>query len=274
MNYFCINQNNLVNKFIPKHIKNALFFILVGAFSFSLNAQNVGINTTGAAPVASAILDLNTGNAGNVGFLAPQASLVSNTDVATIPAPATGLLVYNTNAAMVGGSGVGYYYWNGATWISGVGAGNFIFNQTTVQAGANFNIAQNGVIGGTLNVTGLSTLGAITTVGVASINGSGANTTTIGNGTNALSEFGIVTINNNNGAATTGIGTGSTTGNVSIGGASNNVLLPKYTTDNEVLYTSGGNGTITATPASTAAKQVLMTTLAGRGAYISVTWRT
>src|SRR5580704_717412 len=78
----------------------------------SLKAQNVAINTTGAIANASAILDLNTGNSGHVGFLAPQASLVSNVDVATIPAPATGLMVYNTNAAMTLGSGTGYYFWD------------------------------------------------------------------------------------------------------------------------------------------------------------------
>ena len=29
---------------------------------------------------------------------------------------ATGLLIYNTNAAITGGSGVGYYYFNGTQW--------------------------------------------------------------------------------------------------------------------------------------------------------------
>ena len=93
-----------------------LFFPLLFALS-ATTAQNVAINTSGSAANASAILDLNTGNAGNVGFLAPQAALVSITDVATIPAPATGLIVYNTNAAMTNGSGTGYYFWNGTDWI-------------------------------------------------------------------------------------------------------------------------------------------------------------
>ncbi len=237
-------------------MRNIHLLVLSFCFIFFINvnplkAQNVAINTTGAVANASAILDLNTGNTGHVGFLAPQASLASIVDVATIPAPATGLIVYNTNAAIFAGSGVGYYYWTGAKWVylnnSGTLNSSYIFNQTVAQAGANFNIAQNGVIGGTFKVTGLSTLGAITSLGAASINGSGAATTTIGNGTVALMENGNITLNDNNGPATTNIGTGTTTGSVSIGGASNNILFPRYTTNSEVLYTSLGNGTITAT---------------------------
>ncbi len=77
------------------------------------NAQNVGINTTGATPSASAMLDIS---ATNKGVLIPRVHLNSTTDIATIPNPATSLLVYNTNTSMTGGS-VGFYYWNGTGWI-------------------------------------------------------------------------------------------------------------------------------------------------------------
>jgi trimeric autotransporter adhesin len=107
---------------------------LLGLFVFSafaVNSQNVGINLLGLTPTASAILDLKTGDA-NLGFLAPQASLVSNVDVATIAAPATGLIVYNTNAGMTNGNGVGYYYYTGAKWVVMSGpVGNWLLTGNT-----------------------------------------------------------------------------------------------------------------------------------------------
>jgi len=85
-------------------------FIFVGLVGVS--AQNIGINSTGATPHISAGLDVDYPNKG---LLIPRVSLTSTTDVATIPTPATSLLVYNTNAGMTGGS-IGYWYWNGAVW--------------------------------------------------------------------------------------------------------------------------------------------------------------
>lgn len=94
--------------------KLLLFLILfAGSYSFTI-AQNVGINATGTPGAASAGLDVNFTDKG---VLIPRISLVSNTDVVTIPSPAVSLLVYNTNAAMVNGNGLGFYYWNGTNWI-------------------------------------------------------------------------------------------------------------------------------------------------------------
>lgn len=92
-----------------KNIISAIAVILLvnGAF-----AQNVGIGTN--APATSAKLDITSTNSG---LLVPRIPLISTTDVATIPAPATSVLVYNTNAGMTNGSGVGYYYWTGTAWI-------------------------------------------------------------------------------------------------------------------------------------------------------------
>ncbi|MBW6482179.1 MAG: tail fiber domain-containing protein [Vicingaceae bacterium] len=94
-------------------------FLALGLISFTAIgfAQNVGINTTGALPNASAGLDVNFTNKG---LLVPRVTLTSTTDVVTIPAPATSLLVYNTNAAMTGGA-VGYWYWDGAAWVQALG---------------------------------------------------------------------------------------------------------------------------------------------------------
>jgi hypothetical protein len=87
------------------------FTFLLTFWSFG---QNVGINSTGTTPHASAGLDVNFSDKG---VLIPRVALVSNTDVVTIPSPETSLLVYNTNAAMVNGAGLGFYYWDGSQWI-------------------------------------------------------------------------------------------------------------------------------------------------------------
>ena len=85
----------------------SVFFLTTG-----LQAQ-VGIGTT--TPDASSILDIN---ATDKGVLIPQVSLsdVSDTMLDGLNTAATGLLIYNTNAGTVGGSGVGYYYFNGSIW--------------------------------------------------------------------------------------------------------------------------------------------------------------
>lgn len=95
-------------------LKTCLFLICFQLFHDNMKAQSLAINTTGASAHASAILDVN---GLNKGLLIPRISLTNINDVATIAGPATSLLVYNTNAAIIGGSGLGYYYFNGANWI-------------------------------------------------------------------------------------------------------------------------------------------------------------
>lgn len=103
-----------------------LVTVLLATYSF---AQNVGIGTN--LPNSSAKLDITSTNSG---LLIPRVALTSITDVATIVSPATSLLVYNTNAAMTGGS-VGYFYWNGAIWIKLITSAS----STNVQNGINLN---------------------------------------------------------------------------------------------------------------------------------------
>ncbi len=80
----------------------------------SISAQNVGVNSTGALPHASAGLDVDYSNRG---VLIPRVSLVAVNNPAPITGPANSLLVFNTNASITGGCGVGYYYWNGTQWV-------------------------------------------------------------------------------------------------------------------------------------------------------------
>jgi hypothetical protein len=91
-------------------IKCILFALSFVAVLQTTTAQNVGINSTGAAPDNSAMLDIV---ATNKGLLIPRVSLSSTTDNVTVPTPTTSLLIYNTNASITNGNGEGYYYNSG-----------------------------------------------------------------------------------------------------------------------------------------------------------------
>lgn len=97
--------------------RNILFLSLfISSTSFS---QNVGINSTGAAPVTSAALDVDMANKG---ILIPRVALTTTTAFAPVTGTATtSLLVYNTATAGVAPNNVvpGYYYWDNTLtrWI-------------------------------------------------------------------------------------------------------------------------------------------------------------
>ncbi len=87
--------------------------LIVFLFGTMLHAQ-VGINTT--SPDASSMLDIS---ATNKGVLVPRVSL-TNVTLTTLDGTntaATGLLIWNTNATTTGGSGVGFYFYNGTQWM-------------------------------------------------------------------------------------------------------------------------------------------------------------
>jgi len=99
----------------------------MGLGTASVKAQvRIGGNS---APNTAAALDLNATDAinnGTKGLALPRVSLSSNTAQLTSGVTnLTGMLVYNTNASMTGGSGVGIYYWNGSNWIY-VSTGSFV----------------------------------------------------------------------------------------------------------------------------------------------------
>ena len=85
-------------------------------------AQNVAINGNGAAPDASAILDLDVSSAvfaTKKGLLIPRIALTAANVAAPVTAPATSLLIYNTATAGAAPNNVtpGFYYWDGANWV-------------------------------------------------------------------------------------------------------------------------------------------------------------
>lgn len=113
-----------------------LFLILCTQTSFFLSAQNIGIGTATPDPSAKLhIVDVNRG------LLVPKISIVDISFPNPVTAPATGLLVWNTNATVVGGSGTGFYYWNGTEWVAlGTGSSNAweLMGNTGTTNGVNF----------------------------------------------------------------------------------------------------------------------------------------
>lgn len=98
-------------------MKSAIYIVLVLCLLLTATfAQNVGVNSTGAAPDASSVLDVSSTDKG---FLIPRVMLTATNVAAPITTPAISLLVYNTNTAGSGSTAVspGFYYWDGLKWI-------------------------------------------------------------------------------------------------------------------------------------------------------------
>ena len=77
---------------------------LIFLFSCSIAKAQVAINTTGANPDNSAMLDITSTTKG---LLTPRMATAARMAIA---APATGLLVYDTDLSL-------FYYYNGASWM-------------------------------------------------------------------------------------------------------------------------------------------------------------
>ena len=72
-------------------MKKLYLIIVIGLLTQTGFTQNVGINSTGAAPAASAMLDVSSTTSG---FLAPRMTSAQRTAIA---APDNGLMVYDTD---------------------------------------------------------------------------------------------------------------------------------------------------------------------------------
>ena len=124
------------NYIISSALTLSLFFVTI---INNAQAQNIGINATGATPNISAGLDIDFNNKG---LLVPRVALTGANVAGPITSPATSLLVYNTMNAGAGANIVtpGYYYWNGSRWIrfsTGGAAWELTGNAGTVD-GTNF----------------------------------------------------------------------------------------------------------------------------------------
>ncbi|MCX7863389.1 MAG: hypothetical protein N2449_10390 [Bacteroidales bacterium] len=83
------------------------YLLLAFAIFVQVSFAQISINNTGNNPHPSAALDIDFSN---LGLLIPRVNLQSVSDNTTITSPETSLLVFNKNASMTGGQGVGYYY--------------------------------------------------------------------------------------------------------------------------------------------------------------------
>lgn len=96
------------------------FLSLSSAFlTLTVEAQNIGINSTGALPAPSAILDVSAAPSNDKGLLVPRIPLLATNSASPVTSPATSLLVYNTASASSGTTAVspGFYYWDASKWI-------------------------------------------------------------------------------------------------------------------------------------------------------------
>ena len=102
-----------------------LFLVILGAANVSAQVRIGGDEE----PNAAAVLDLNVddSNDGTKGLALPRVNLASNKDKLVYSDLLEGMLVYNTNAGMTGGNGVGVYYWDGSEWVK---------NMVTINNGA------------------------------------------------------------------------------------------------------------------------------------------
>ncbi|MBI2966927.1 MAG: tail fiber domain-containing protein [Bacteroidetes bacterium] len=107
--------------------KTYFFFAIFVLFRFSLIAQNIGINLTGASPDASSGLDVSFTDKG---VLVPRIALTQTSSASPVTSPATSLLIYNI--ASVNDVNPGYYYWDGSKWVRILNSsGNFCSSAAT-----------------------------------------------------------------------------------------------------------------------------------------------
>ncbi len=158
-------------------MKNILIPVLL-LNTLILQAQNIGVNATGIAPDASAMLDVSSADKG---LLIPRIAL-TGTNVATpVTAPATSLMVYNTATAGTGATSVtpGFYYWDGTEWVK-------VISGNTVSTTDDQNL-----IGATLTGTNLQIdieNGSSAIVNLAALqDGTGTDSQTLGLSGNTLS---------------------------------------------------------------------------------------
>ncbi len=226
-----------------------VFLIFV---SLSGSAQNIAINNDASAPHPSAMLDINHPYKG---LLVPRVALTGTTDVLTIVAPATSLLIYNIQS--IADVTPGYYYWSSTAWLrlasgtlSGTGwlhtgnAGtvdgtNFIGTTDNIPFNIRVNNQKAGRIDNTLNNTFLGYLAG------------NANTT----GTNITANGAFALYSNTIGNSNTGNGASALTSNTT---GSNNTangvdaLRSNTTGDNNTASGTGALSSNTAESNNTA----------------------
>ena len=98
-----------------KFLTATLLFLMATLLS---HAQNIGINTDGTSPHASAILDVKSTTKG---ILIPRMTMAQRNAIST---PAAGLMIYQTDNTP------GFYFFDGATWSGMSGSTNNAWSMT------------------------------------------------------------------------------------------------------------------------------------------------
>lgn len=149
---------------MKKLILRALQIYLIAAAA-PAEAQNVGINETGALPAGSAMLDVS---ATNKGLLVPR---LSRAQKFLIPAPANGLLIYQTDDT------VGFWYYEQSKWVPMMRSLTFGQGLTGgfIQGKGSVDVKKTGVIAGTYGksnefpIVSINDYGQVTLVGTQKI---------------------------------------------------------------------------------------------------------
>jgi len=118
-----LNLSRLKRKTVMAYCRKPLLFLIFMVLSTAGFSQNVGINATGAAPSAWAMLDIAHSTKG---LLIPRVALSALNNAAPIGSGMpVSMLVYNTATAGTSPNNVvpGYYYWDGSVWVAFAGAG-------------------------------------------------------------------------------------------------------------------------------------------------------
>ncbi|MCF6142535.1 collagen-like protein [Flavobacterium sp. K77] len=229
-----------------------LFFLGLSLIALNATAQSVAINTDGSTADPSAILDLKSTNQG---VLVPRLTQTQRTAIAT---PATGLMVYQTDAT------AGFYFYNGTAWTSLNGAGTpgpqgpqGIQGEVGPQgptgpqgiagtngaAGATGAQGPQGLTGATgANGQGVPTGGTANQV-LAKIDGTNYNTqwVTPSAGTSAYPNIEL-NIRNNTTQSITSLGNGTSANQITFSGTSSNTTLTGGNTWNGNTFTVGATG--------------------------------
>ena len=91
-----------------------IILLAISSIAYTQNSEGVKIGSTVSPPNRSTMFEVQSSNKG---VLFPKIELTDISVYAPIVGSETeGVLVYNTNATIVGGCGTGYYFWNGNYW--------------------------------------------------------------------------------------------------------------------------------------------------------------
>lgn len=168
-------------------MRKSIVTLALSACIFTAYGQlKLGNNPSTIDP--SSLLELESTNKA---FYNVRVSLISTTDVTTIPSPKAGMSVYNTNASISGTTpnpatpgGVGMYYYDGSRWVgAGATASRGIIvltnsNYNGIQVPSNSHVTIEGNISLTYNYGGLNSNSLVVNGG--SITGNGTTGLTLG----------------------------------------------------------------------------------------------